>query len=421
VKPLRLIACCTLLSGCAALMNSSRPSYHGPIVKPLWHNSSIHVDRTPVIHNGVVYAVAQPWDDRDYRRVFAFDLKTGRQLWASDLAAEKILLATDAFVFVHALGGAGVHILDAGTGRDVSPANRVAFDNAAVLDGVLYSTAGAWVEARSLASTSAKPLWQTNLPMDASRGVEPEIAGGAVYIAEFQKFQLEPRKRQAGAVDALDARTGAVRWHWQPTGKKLDPILYGLAADSTAVYAWLRDESGGPFGTGILVALDAATGKEKWRHVTSMYVNSCPAPLLVSPEAVLVCDYPPGSQSTAYETGFLYQRFNRQSGQKIGESQSGWKYENYVTAGGKLFVADHQIHEVLTENNNNSPDSWVTVVSLETGKELWRSETIELGILTTPAAAEGVVVAGSEIFKWESPLREGKRDLAGLWAWSISQ
>jgi len=42
-----------------------------------------------------------------------------------------------------------------------------------------------------------------------------------------------------------------------------------------------------------------------------------------------------------------------------------------------------------------SPDSFLTVVDIRTGQELWRSETITLGTFTTPAVADGIVVVGS--------------------------
>jgi hypothetical protein len=64
------------LGGCAALMNSNRPGYNGPIVPPIWHNDSVKVEQTPVIHDGAVYAVASPFQAPDYPRVVASDLHT---------------------------------------------------------------------------------------------------------------------------------------------------------------------------------------------------------------------------------------------------------------------------------------------------------------------------------------------------------
>ncbi|HEY3741851.1 MAG TPA: PQQ-binding-like beta-propeller repeat protein [Bryobacteraceae bacterium] len=433
MKHLQWIAICLLLGSCAKLMNSNRPAYHGPIVKALWHNSSLRIDRPPVIHNGVVYAAGHPWTGHDFRRVFAFDLKTGQQLWMSDFAAEKVLLATDSIVFVPTLGGGQVHTLDAATGKDITLVYPVSFEDASIADGVLYTTTFGRVEARSMATylkdlkiqsrlDHSKALWQVHIPIDASRGIAPAVAGDGVYVASFQDFRLEPRHRDASAVYALDSKTGDVRWSWEPdSGRKDVPIPYGITADASGVYVWLHDISESVIGKGILLALDAETGREKWRHKTSIYVHSCPSPLLIAPDQVLACDYPAGDQGSAIETGFLYQRLNRETGKKMGESQTSWKYESYVAADGKLFVSDHQVHEVLTENNNNSPDSWVTAVSLDTGKELWRSQTLVLGILTTPAAGEGVVVVGSDVFKWGDPGREGKHDVAGLWAWTIEQ
>jgi len=52
------LVCATLvLAACAALLNSGRPKYGGPVIKLLWHNSTLQVTDTPVIRAGVVYAI----------------------------------------------------------------------------------------------------------------------------------------------------------------------------------------------------------------------------------------------------------------------------------------------------------------------------------------------------------------------------
>jgi hypothetical protein len=80
------------------------------------------------------------------------------------------------------------------------------------------------------------------------------------------------------------------------------------------------------------------------------------------------------------------------------------------------------VHALLTENNNTSPDSWVSAVSLRSGAELWRSETVELANFTRPAAGDGMVVVGSEPFVWAAdPQNTGKPGVSGLWAWRVSQ
>ena len=63
----------------------------------------------------------------------------------------------------------------------------------------------------------------------------------------------------------------------------------------------------------------------------------------------------------------------------------------------------------------------MAAVDLRTGKELWRSEIVELGVFTRPVPSDGIAVVGSEPFTWADPPRSGKREVAGLWAWRASE
>src|SRR5260221_3079541 len=146
----------------------------------------------------------------------------------------------------------------------------------------------------------------------------------------------------------------------------------------------------------VLTPLDAATGKETWRNATSMYGRLDDQPLLLDPNLLLVADYPPGKYGTADETGFLYRALDRATGSPAWESQTSWKYQESVAFQGLLFVSDHKIHQVLNENNDTSPDSWISAVNLITGKAIWGSGTVKLGIFTPPAAGEGKDVVSSE-------------------------
>ena len=47
-----------VLTGCAALMNSGRPRYSGPIVKPAWHYASLVIENAPVITAWLAITVA---------------------------------------------------------------------------------------------------------------------------------------------------------------------------------------------------------------------------------------------------------------------------------------------------------------------------------------------------------------------------
>jgi outer membrane protein assembly factor BamB len=222
-------------------------------------------------------------------------------------------------------------------------------------------------------------------------------------------------------VYAFDEGTGALRWKWEFEDKRDAFPCENLTADGSFAFAWMMDKRQSLFGRGTLIALDAGSGQEKWRHATSGYANLAGEPLLQDGNTVLIADYPAGKDSTAEEAGFVYRALDRASGGKIWESQTNWKYQDGVSIGGLLFVSDRKVHAVLNENNDTSPDSWISAVNLRSGKEIWRSETIELGIFTTPAAGGGIVLAGSKPFTRNDPaIKGGKNEVAGLWAWRAS-
>jgi hypothetical protein len=64
-----------------------------------------------------------------------------------------------------------------------------------------------------------------------------------------------------------------------------------LAADETAVYLWLRQTGRDGFGKGLLIAVDGATGHEKWRHTTSG--DPVFEAVLRPPDLVVIPDNPP--------------------------------------------------------------------------------------------------------------------------------
>jgi outer membrane protein assembly factor BamB len=79
----------------------------------------------------------------------------------------------------------------------------------------------------------------------------PALAGGNVVVGSWD-----------GAVVALDAQTGEQRWRHQTGVEQKTSIMFGIqgspAVDGDTVYVGSRD--------GFLYALDAAGGQPKWRY-----------------------------------------------------------------------------------------------------------------------------------------------------------
>ncbi|HLK22895.1 MAG TPA: PQQ-binding-like beta-propeller repeat protein [Bryobacteraceae bacterium] len=404
LKKIGLVLGGLFASGCASLMNSGRPKYRGPVVPPVWHNADVRVSDAPLISGGTVYAIARSWNE-ERPRLCAFDLKAGKQLWAADFSPDRLLAATENWILARDRAG-GAWAYDSKTGQKSSLVVAGPVESAIVANHVLY-VAGQRGEIRAL-DESAHPLWKTSVP--AQTLAAPVFAGGSLYIRGFTHVDL--LTKDLNGVYALDATTGALRWkfevqdHFHSFGD--------MTADADHVFIWEHDTSQSTFGNGVLIALDAAGGKQKWSQTALMYTDS---PALAGDDVVVMCDYPP-DKNTADDAGYMYRGLKRATGEKVWEAKTSWKYNApRFQQGDLLYVADVKVHEVLTENNNNSPDSWVAAVDLRTGKEFWRSEVIELGALTPPAVGEGMVVVGSTPFTWTSPARAGKREVSGLWAW----
>ncbi|MEO7650969.1 MAG: PQQ-binding-like beta-propeller repeat protein [Bryobacteraceae bacterium] len=226
------------------------------------------------------------------------------------------------------------------------------------------------------------------------------VAGGNVYAYGYAASDWRTKKSAINTMYALDAKTGTVRWKWERRDK-LDVMWgEGLAADSEAAYLLMVERQESLSSKNVLMAFDAATWKEKRRRKTSMYAPLASAPLLLDPQVLVIPDYPPGKEGIADEVEYVYRALDRKTGEKAWESKTAWKYGITATSGSVLFASDKKVHEVLNENNNTSPDSWISAVDLRSGKELWRSKEVELGIFTAPAA--------------------GKGRCRGIWAWTIS-
>lgn len=203
-----LLFLCSLLTGCAALLNFDRPGYSGPVLNPAWHDSSIAVEKTPLIHGGVVYAIAS-----NNGEVFAFDVKNGAKLWSSKVAAKEIVTVTDTDLLVRD-SGLGTHFLDLKTGKESRPPISVSIDQSTYADGVLYFAGGAG----SVEAWRGMPLWQSTAGRGKPAGA-PLLTNGNVIIASNLPDDWSTDTKAVSGVYALDAQTGAERWKWEIEGE----------------------------------------------------------------------------------------------------------------------------------------------------------------------------------------------------------
>jgi eukaryotic-like serine/threonine-protein kinase len=127
----------------------------------------------------------------------------------------------------------------------------------AVSDGVLY--AGSWdASLYALQVSTGKLLWKFETgksPVMTGIQPSPTVANGMVYFGA-----------RDAAFYALDAKTGEMKWKYDAEGSW---ILSTAAVDGNTLYVGTSD-------TYLVLAIDALSGKEKWRRKLFGYVYGSP-------------------------------------------------------------------------------------------------------------------------------------------------
>ena len=104
----------------------------------MWTVADLAFDSTPVIHEGVVYIRARTWA-KDEKRLYAFDLKTGKQLWVSSFAPEVVKFFIGPMLFVTDSDGIA-HSLDSKTGKDIFQPGKSELLSGTAVGNILYAT-----------------------------------------------------------------------------------------------------------------------------------------------------------------------------------------------------------------------------------------------------------------------------------------
>jgi eukaryotic-like serine/threonine-protein kinase len=104
----------------------------------------------------------------------------------------------------------------------------------------------------SLRTSDGSPVWQASMAADGEGGT-PTVADGLVFAATG----LDSDSRETQGIVALDARTGAERWrHASPSGA----VMYAPAVADGIGYIVTKDEQ--------VVAVDAGSGEVRWTATT---------------------------------------------------------------------------------------------------------------------------------------------------------
>ncbi len=256
----------------AVYFGASNGTFHalnGATGKELWTKSQkgyVFYMASPAVANGAVYfsstqSSAAP-NVRPDGRIFALDLQTGNQLWVfktkatieAPAYADGTVFAGDTESYLHAL--------DAATGQErwKFKSSGGGVTTPAIENGVVYFAANDGslhaIDARTgleLWRNTKEPKVATNLALDK----------GTIYFGGQNKNLY-----------AVDAANGQMKWVFKTSRECGSPVLAGgLVCFPT------RD--------GVIQALDAATGAEKWK-ITDLHKAVLPP--IIAPGSLYFLD-----------------------------------------------------------------------------------------------------------------------------------
>ena len=322
------------------------------------------VRSTPAVAGGRIYFGSGDG------RIYAVDLQ-GRPLWVSDTGAAvssspavvggRVYAQNRDGVVLALSADDGKIVWRAQTGIDVPfewgfESGDMYVSSPVVVDGlVLVGSGDGHLYALDAASGKGKWRVQTGGRVRSS----PAVSDGIVYVGSMD-----------GSVYAAELATGALRWRFDTEGRSLSSARFGYDRKSVQsspavadglVYIGARD--------GSLYAIDAATGKQRWRadHGGS-WVLGAPA----------VWDGKVFAGSS--DSRFLH-AVDARSGRELWRLPTpGTAWSSPAIAGSTLYCAD--------------TSGLVYALDARTGRKLWDYQ-ISPGILASPVPVDGaVLIAG---------------------------
>ncbi|HEX8674790.1 MAG TPA: PQQ-binding-like beta-propeller repeat protein [Longimicrobium sp.] len=259
---LTLLAAVCLLGGCDSVL---RPEEWGN-VQQLW--------RTPYSHDYWFDGIPAVEGERVFGGIagdaVALDAGTGAVLWRTRVRgtntslATRNLLARDGQVYLAEADA--VYSLDGATGAvrwRVRLPEQTDFARSALDERAFY--VGSWGRrVYALARADGAVLWSADLGPDWPATANPRVngitaAGDTLYVSA-QRTRVPNTSYMTGLVIALEARTGREIWRYEGPDPKNENFI--LAPPAVAGSRVLAVEGG---RLAFAVALDRATGRELWR------------------------------------------------------------------------------------------------------------------------------------------------------------
>jgi outer membrane protein assembly factor BamB len=241
------------------------------------------------------------------RSILALDARTGRFVWEYKESAIGYKTAPTyadgrLYLLQRQAKKAAVVALDAATGKEVwrQPLKAEGIDphraGLPVLDGKVFCSEGGEEPAViAFDAKTGKEVWRTGLGKDdGTCAVIPVAAGGTVFVGTRGSNQY--KKSTTGATVALDAATGKERWR----RKNVYPYT-SLASDGKVVACapFLSEDER-------FHLLDANTGETLWQQPRRFHYT----PTTITPELVLIKPYGGEIVAADRETGKTKWQFN---------------------------------------------------------------------------------------------------------------
>lgn len=256
----------------------------------------------------------------------AFEADGGRPIWQFEPPARPrveavsmalttpYLTADHAFLRFETIDGASLLVVDAASGRTAWSADHLAFgrysrhtDLVAVGDLVLVPTLrDGQLTARALRTSDGTEVWAASLgpaefprsdlgpflaadpstfyvglpdgivALDTRTGarrfraeVESDGSGGQLVLADGTLY----RRSGLYTIDAFDPATGAHRWSYRPPFEAWRGALRSFSVGGGLLAAYCACDTEQPDRSGWLLAVDAASGAERWRTPMAAYLD----------------------------------------------------------------------------------------------------------------------------------------------------
>lgn len=205
----------------------------------------------------------------DRHGLHAFDAATGEARWQAQAPKGSAPAVADGVVYV---GGASLLAFDAATGaqrwnflpQDTPSGAAGYLSTPAVADGVVYAGTGTH-RLYAVDAATGQERWEvTFLPVQESGDIAPL---SAPVVADGRVYAVVHARPSAGVLKAflwaIDAATGHKLWATETLGSSLGVGATQPAVAGGAIYVQGPDAAHP--NRSIVVALDAATGTERWR------------------------------------------------------------------------------------------------------------------------------------------------------------